>query len=275
MKEVSEMADKDSSESEILLEELRRHSKEREEQHQENIQILVALSLFAGYITAFFNNLFDNFALNVATTGLAAIVFVFLLYKLILNSHIANGDVLASDRTDRIFSSLYLFSVVGFGFVAIFIVAAEQFEISIQSIGPETVMTAYAASAVPFMLILFTWVGRKKKQTLHSQEERLRDRFPKALEMLEEGDILDSQKKQVLIDRLEGLLDKDRQREPPWLWLGSLAMMEADNFTTLTRSDRSLLLSILERVARRDEYGEYEEDDLRKIEAIIEEAEES
>lgn len=269
------MADKDSSESGILLEELRRQSKQREEQHQERIQILVALSLFAGYITAFFNNLFDNFALNVATTILAAIVFVFLLYKLILNSHVANGDMLTSDRVDRIFSSLYLFSVVGFGFVAIFIVAAEQFEISVQNISSEAVATVFSASMLPFMLFLFTWMGRKQKQILHNQEERLREEFPAALELLEEGDVLSSQKKQVLIDRLEALLDKDRQREPHWFWIGSMMMIEADNFTSLTRSDRSLLLNILERIARRDKHGQYDEDDLRKIEAIIEQAEES
>ncbi len=93
--------------------------------------------------------------------------------------------------------------------------------------------------------------------------------------MLEEGDVLESQKKQVLIERLEALLDKDSQREPHWFWLGSMMMMDADNFTSLTRSDRSLLLNILERIERRDKYGEYDEDDLRKIEAIIEHAEES
>lgn len=183
--------------------------------------------------------------------------------------------MLTSDKVDRIFSSLYLFSVVGFGFVAIFIVAAEQFNISIQSISSETVASAFAASMIPFMLFLFTWMGRKQKQILHSQEERLREKFPKALEMLEEGSVLDSQKKQVLIERLEALLDKDRQREPHWFWLGSMLMMEADNFTSLTRSDRSLLLNIFERIGRRDKYGEYDEEDLRKIETIVEQAEES
>jgi hypothetical protein len=62
------MADNETSESEVLFEEIKRQSEKREEHHQERIQILVALSLFAGYITAFFNDLFANFALNVAAT---------------------------------------------------------------------------------------------------------------------------------------------------------------------------------------------------------------
>lgn len=268
------MADRDSSESGILLEELRRQSKEREEQHQENIQILVALSLFAGYITAFFNNLFDNFALNVATTILAAVVFVFLLYKLILNSHIANGDLVTSKRVDKIFSSLYLFSVVGFGFVAIFIIAAEQFDISVQNISSEIVATAFVASMIPFMVFLLTWMGGKQKQILRNQEERLREEFPKGLEMLEDGGVLDSQKKQILIERLEALLDKDRGMESREFFVNGFAG-NTDRIISLTHSDRSLLLNLLERIARRDKYGEYNEDDLRKIEAIIEQAEES
>lgn len=269
------MADRDSPESEILLEELRRQSKEREEQHQENIQILVALSLFAGYITAFFNNLFDNFALNIATTTLAGIVFMFLLYKLILNSHVANGELITSDRVDRLFSSLYLFSVFGFGFVAVFIIAAEQFDVSVQSVDSETVASVFAASMTPIMLILFTWMGWKQKSILHRQEERLRKELAPTLKMLENGGVLDSQKRQLLVERLEAVLDKDREAEPNRFWLGSMMMMEASNFTSLTSSNRSLLLNILERIKRRHKYGKYNEDDLRKIEAIIEEAEES
>lgn len=151
----------------------------------------------------------------------------------------ANGELITSDKVGRIFSSLYLFSVVGFGFVAIFIVATEQFDISIQSISSEAVATVFSASLIPSMLLLFTWMGRKQKQILHSQEERLREEFPEALEMQEEGGVLDSQKKQVLIERLEALLDKDKQREPHWFWLGSTMMLEADSFTSLTGSDRS------------------------------------
>ncbi|MGB9986787.1 hypothetical protein [Salarchaeum japonicum] len=270
------MGDRGSSDSEILLEELRRQSVEQKEQHQENIQILVALSLFAGYITAFFNNLFDNFALNIATTLLASIVFLFLLYKLILNSHVVNSELITSDRVDKLFSAFYLVSVVGFGLVAVFIVTAEQFDISIQSISSETVATIFSASIIPFMIALLTWLGWKKRQILHRQEDQLRERFPQALEMLDNGGIVNTQKKQVLIERLEALLDKDRQREPNLFWLASILMVSnADTLTALTADARLRLLNIIERIERRDKYGEYNEEDLRKIETILESAEES
>jgi len=269
------MTDKDSAESEILLEELRRQSKERREQHQESIQTLVALSIFAGYITAFFNNLFNNFALNVATTILAIVVFVFLLYKLILNSPVANGDLITSDRVDRIFSSLYLISVIGFGFVAVFIVGAEQFNISIQNISSKTVTFATTLSILPFMMLLFAWINKQQKEALHALEGRLRKKFPKALNTFEEAEVLDPQKRNLLIERLEALLDKDRQAEPDWLSLHSFTVMESEEFTSLSIDDRKVLLNIMERIERRDKYGEHDIEDLRKIEAIIEGAEES
>ncbi|CDK40475.1 hypothetical protein BN903_6 [Halorubrum sp. AJ67] len=270
------MPDSDSSESGILLKELRRQSEEREERHQERIQILVALSLFAGYITAFFNNLFNNVVLNVATTVLFGVILVFLLYKLILNSHVTNNDLITSDKVDRVFSGLYLFSVVGFAVVAVFIITAEQLNISIQDIGSGTIGSILVASMFLLMIILFTFIGKKQNQNLRNQEKRLREELPAALKLLEMGDMLDSSKRSALIERLEALLEEDKEKIPDLFWFGSLMMaMEPDGFVSLNHSDRSRLLTIVERVARRDKHGRHDEEDLEKIEAIIERAEES
>ena len=124
--------------------------------------------------------------------------------------------------------------------------------------------------------IILIYVGRKQIQLLHQQEEKLREDVPAALELLERGDKVDSHKKESLIDRLEALLDKDRQELPGRYLLDSIMMvMEPEGFFSLTQSNRLRLLNITERIDRRDKHGIHKESDLKKIEDILERAEES
>ena len=181
---------------------------------------------------------------------------------------------MTSDKIDRIFSTLYLISVVGFGFVAIFIVGAEQLSISVQDISTQTVSTILSAAMIPTMLTIFLYTGRKQIQNLHHQEEQLRENVPATLELLETGGIVDSQKRESLVERLEALLDKDRAELPDW-FASMMIVMQPEGLVSLTASNRLRILNITERIARRDKHGIHKKSDLEKIEDIIERAEES
>lgn len=263
--------DEDASESR-LIEHFEKQERLREARHQENIQILVAISMFAGYITAFFNDLFPITILNWAATVFAGIVVVFLMYKLIVNSSTPFNDILVSDKLENIFSSLFVLSVIGFVLFVIIIWATEQFELSLTEISPSIVIGIFMTSTIGSLALLSYYVGKKTKESLNNQEEKLREELPEVLKLVEEEGLIDNSKRQALEERFFALLEKDNARAPRWYELagGLFATDNQSNILRLSKWHRSRLINDLERIRRKAKYGTVERSDWKDIERIIE-----
>lgn len=257
-------SDKESEEPEGIEGLLRRQSRERRWEHQERIQILVAIGLLGGYITAFFGGMFENVLLNAAATIFAALVSFFLLYKLVVNSPFAFSEVLATETTDRIFSAFYIAAIFGFTLVAIVIVGAAQLEI------PQE-----ALEQLPFAIVFFVlfpgmfigmWFigGRRMKSYLDAQAETIREEMLEVFDMWEEANRLDVSNRKALEERTFRLLNLDESRG--WKRLGAdlLVAGQRQNILKLNQSDRSRLIAILRRMKTNANYGRYNPGTLRR-----------
>lgn len=257
---------------EIGSSEFIRHLRNAEQQsrkrHEENIQILVALGILAGYITAFFNGMFEAGMLNLLATIFFITNFGFLFYKLLTHTSIPITELSSSNSLDPIINLLYLISIVGFSVILLVSVATRQFSMSFSDFDQ---LAGYIPGIITPTFVLGLWyiMGRKEKRTTESYGTALLEEMPNALEMLVEDETISSSEKESLQDRLATLLQRDDGIG--WFQYGGIMIDQSP--VRIDRQNREQLLNILSRIKTKAKHEQYDREDYEVIESIVAEAE--
>lgn len=240
--------------------------------HEENIQILVALSIMAGYITAIFNGMFEVAILNLAATMFGLANFAFLFYKVLMTTSIPLAELSSSNRLDPYINLLYILSIIGFSVVLLVSVAVRQLGLELAELGRIFSSAAFFGSPVVIVGGLVYIIGRLEKRATESSGEALRQDLPETLEKMIEGGVVKQSEIDALQDRVERLLEIDEGIG--WFRYGG-TMMGDSSPARLDRQDREQLLNIVRRIQTKSKHGEFDRQDYELIESIVAEAEQN
>ncbi|WP_440769659.1 hypothetical protein [Natronorubrum sp. DTA28] len=243
----------------------------REQRHKENIQFLAAIGILGAYITIISTEMDFSWTLNAVIQLIGGSSFVFLMYKLIVNSPIPFVDRDAIPKIDALFSGLYVISIVLFAGVFITVVVASELNIEVTNTS-EIAMALVMVSFIVFLVGMMYVLGTKKAQLAIDQAEALMERMPVVLENLENAEAINSGRKEALVDRTEAVLNRDG--DPHWFLMHGMLTADSEPLR-LTTERREQLLNILDRIDKKAKYNEYDETDIELLEAIISRAEET
>lgn len=267
------MSEEGENESESELEELS-ILEWRQQRHEENIQILVAIGILGAYITIKASNAIDLPGyLNIPVNLIFGITLVFLVFKLAINSSTPLTDWSWLDPVDRYVPLAYFVSVIGsFLTVVVFFVNANGTGLfsGIETWGP------FAIMVIPLVLIPpAAYFGAKNQyQKGTKYRSSLRDELPQTLRQLESSGFVESAKRESILERYRRVFDHDDSLN---LWAfqpnGGLVGLLGDGNPGLENSELKFLLTISRRIRRGQKYEDVEEDDFEAIEELLRRAE--
>lgn len=261
--------EKDIGSSAVMY--LREQEETREQRHKENIQILAAIGILGAYITIISTEMDFSWTLNIVIQLIGGSSFVFLMYKLIVNSPIPFVDRDAIPKIDALFSGLYVISIVLFAGVFITVVVANELNIEVTNTS-EMAMALMMVFFLVFLVGMMYILGTKKAQLAIDQADALMEQMPFVLEKLENAEAIDSGRKEALVDRTQAVLERDG--DPHWFLMHGMLTANSEPLR-LTTEHREQLLNLLDRIERKSKYDKYDEADVEMLEAIISHAEET
>lgn len=249
---------------------LREMEETREQRHKENIQILAAIGILGAYVTIISTNMDFSWALNAVVQFIGWSSFVFLMYKLLVNSSIPLLERDSIPKLDAAISGLYVISITLFAGVFITIIAARELDIAVEDIG-SAVMILMIVFVFLYLIGMMYLIGTRKAQLAVDQADALWERMPAVLAEAEKVGELDTSRKEALVDRTQAILERDGS--PHWINMHGMLTDRGEPLQLATR-DREQLLNILDRIERKANYNEYDEEDIELVDAIISRAEE-
>lgn len=237
------------------------------ERHQERTQILIATAVLGASITLFVNNLLQSDVLIYALLIFGAINFLFLLFKLTINTTTPITDWAFLRRIDPYAPLPYLLSIYGFSTILVVEIISRQLEISLS----QSDMGLAVGFILEFIVIFgfFYLVSKRQQSVAQRKREMLLEEVPKILDIFEGAGIIDASKRQSLQQRFDNVISKDERIG----LFGHSSIGSAQNLK-LRRNDMDFLINLIERVKTKAEHNQVNEDDLNPIEETLEQAEE-